>query len=348
MDKSNFPIVYYRMPHQIEAWFIQSESKPVVLDSLKNVPPKSGYIIYPFNPDGDCKVYFIQADKHVCKTPEELEADVSSSYNNWIIKDSLALNIMSKSKDAYCNMVTSAVNEIKAGSLQKVVLSRTESIENTSHNNPVKVFQKLCTKYPSAFVSLVYIPDELLWITTTPELLVSEHRNKIKTVSLAGTKPFDSDEEWGAKEKKEQDVVTEYIQEILKKYCENIMVSFPEEVIAGNLKHLITHFSATLKTDVWTLVSSLHPTPAVCGMPLNEAKKFILETEGYHRKYYSGFLGPCNVDGNIDLFVNLRCAEIFSNAINLYIGGGITKDSIPEKEWEETEMKKKTLLYAFE
>ncbi len=348
MDKTNFPIVYYRMPHQIEAWFIQSESQPMVLDSLKNVPAKPGFIIYPFIPDGNCKAYFIQADKHVCKTPEELELDVSSSYNKWLVKSSSALNNTSKSKDEYCNIVTSAINEIKAGNLQKVVLSRTECIKKANHENHVKIFQKLCEKNPSAFVSLVYIPDELLWITATPELLLSSNHNKIKTVSLAGTKQYDSLEEWGAKEKREQGVVTEYIEDILKKSCENIMVSFPEEVIAGNLKHLSTHFSATLKTDVWSLVSSLLPTPAVCGMPLKEAKKFILETEGYDRKYYSGFLGPCNVDGNIDLFVNLRCAEIFSNAINLYIGGGITKDSIPEKEWEETEMKKKTLLPAFE
>ncbi len=92
----------------------------------------------------------------------------------------------------------------------------------------------------------------------------------------------------------------------------------------------------------------MHPTPAVCGIPLDSAKQFIKQTEGYDRKYYTGFLGPCNVNGKTNLFVNLRCAELFANNINLYIGGGITKDSIPEKEWEETELKSKTLLSVLE
>src|SRR6202021_687877 len=96
------------------------------------------------------------------------------------------------------------------------------------------------------------------------------------------------------------------------------------------------------------LVSELHPTPAVCGIPLNDATQFIKETEGYDRGYYTGFLGPCNMDGKTELYVNLRCAELFADCINLYVGGGITKDSIPENEWEETEMKSKTLLSALE
>lgn len=81
---------------------------------------------------------------------------------------------------------------------------------------------------------------------------------------------------------------------------------------------------------------------------MNEAQQFIKGTERYDRKYYTGFLGPCNMDSKTNLFVNLRCAEVFSDSVNLYIGGGITKDSKPEKEWEETELKSKTLLFAFE
>ncbi len=146
----------------------------------------------------------------------------------------------------------------------------------------------------------------------------------------------------------EQLVVTDYINDILNKCCKNISVSGPQEAIAGNVKHLKTSFSAILNGSLWNLVSALHPTPAICGIPMNEAQQFIKGTERYDRKYYTGFLGPCNMDSKTNLFVNLRCAEVFSDSVNLYIGGGITKDSKPEKEWEETELKSKTLLFAFE
>jgi len=225
-------------------------------------------------------------------------------------------------------------------------LSRIKKISISA--NPLKVFYELCNKYPAAFVSLVYIPGDITWITATPELLVSAKDNEIKTVSLAGTKPAGSLDRWTEKEKMEQQIVTDYIHQILERYSKNINVSGPSEVIAGNVKHLKTLFSTALNTGLWNLVSDLHPTPAVCGTPLDKARHFIEETEGYDRKYYTGFLGPCNIKGKTNLFVNLRCAELFSHAVNLYIGGGITKDSVPEAEWEETELKANTLLFAFE
>ena len=96
------------------------------------------------------------------------------------------------------------------------------------------------------------------------------------------------------------------------------------------------------------IVRLLHPTPAVCGFPKEEAKVFILENEQYDRRYYTGFLGELNqsdVNGvlNSDLFVNLRSMEIEGSNANIYIGCGITKDSIPEKEWEESVNKSQTM-----
>ena len=84
------------------------------------------------------------------------------------------------------------------------------------------------------------------------------------------------------------------------------------------------------------LIKYLHPTPAVCGLPKETAKDFILQNENYTRSYYSGYLGELNVNENTQLFVNLRCMEVKDAKIALYVGGGITKASIPEKEFEET------------
>jgi isochorismate synthase len=127
----------------------------------------------------------------------------------------------------------------------------------------------------------------------------------------------------------------------------------PKTVIAGNLMHLRTDIIidtveinfpqlATIMLDL------LHPTSAVCGMPKVPATQFILANEGYDREFYSGFLGPINMQSNNNgqeshIFVNLRTMKIQNEVATLYAGCGITADSTPEKEWYETEMKTQTL-----
>ncbi len=123
----------------------------------------------------------------------------------------------------------------------------------------------------------------------------------------------------------------------------------PKTVVAGNLMHLRSDFSVDTKTinfpELGTvMLELLHPTSAVCGMPKMEALAFIQQYEGYDREFYSGYLGPVNVGNETHLFVNLRCMKIQNNVATLYAGGGITEDSEPEKEWQETEMKCQTML----
>jgi isochorismate synthase len=112
---------------------------------------------------------------------------------------------------------------------------------------------------------------------------------------------------------------------------------------------LTNHLNQNRKIKVLPSFIFLHPTPAVCGLPKENAKQFILENEGYERKFYSGFLGELNLNTILnkvvdsDLFVNLRCMEIERHKVHLYIGCGITKDSNPEKEYIETANKAMTM-----
>ncbi len=346
--KKSLPLVYYRMPDEKKVSLIQSNSIAIEINSLQNLQDTPGFILHPFSSLGSSKPLFIKADNYISMSIEGIYKSISDHDLAWEIKQFSQSNNASKTKEEYCKIIENAIAVIHSTELQKVVFSRMKSVSNSTAQNPVKIFCELCNKYPTAFVSLVYIPGQVSWVTATPELLLSINQHEIKTVSLAGTKSKDSIESWGEKEKMEQQIVTDYINGILQKYCKNIAVSGPQEITAGNVKHLKTSFSATLNSDVWSLVSALHPTPAVCGIPLNRARQFIEETEGYDRKYYAGFLGPCNINGKTNLFVNLRCGEIFTNALNLYMGGGITKDSVPESEWNETELKAKTILSVLE
>ena len=101
---------------------------------------------------------------------------------------------------------------------------------------------------------------------------------------------------------------------------------------------------ATLSEKAERLTKLFHPTPAVCGLPQEKAFQFIQNTELHNRSYYTGFLGPVWLHEKLDLYVNLRCMQVFENYLALHLGGGITKDSEPQKEWQETCDKAQTLL----
>ncbi|HZI24529.1 MAG TPA: chorismate-binding protein, partial [Chryseolinea sp.] len=155
---------------------------------------------------------------------------------------------------------------------------------------------------------------------------------------------------WTQKDIEEQALVERYIISCFKKirlreYDEH----GPRTVVAGNLMHLKSDFTVDMVATNFPQLGSvmlqlLHPTSAVCGVPLDTSLEFIHKLEGYDRQLYSGYLGPVNFNNRIDVFVNLRCLQILPQKAILYAGAGITQDSIPEKEWEETELKLNTLL----
>jgi isochorismate synthase len=115
--------------------------------------------------------------------------------------------------------------------------------------------------------------------------------------------------------------------------------------------HLSTIFRFSAKklaSNLGDFIAALHPTPAVCGYPKTKAARFILKKEKHDRRYYTGYLGPWRLNGEVGLYVNLRCMEIDPQQYTLYSGVGITARSVPENEWKETNNKAGTLLSAIE
>jgi isochorismate synthase len=340
--------VFYRLPNKLDIMHLSQSVPPLPFTSCNDIPPNSGFVFHPFIAGKDSPAYFIRAEQYFRLSPEEVSKMANKFGKFPVSKKSedansraIAGNNYEIRKGIFCKQVEKAVSIIKKGTLEKVVLSQVSAIKTEEKHNPVSYFLKLCKKYSSAFVYLVCIPDGGIWLGASPEMLLSFEKNKIQTVSLAGTKSQITS--WKTKEKKEQQLVTDYIHSILKAHARDITVSEPKEVNAGNLSHLQTTFTAILNSSFWELVNELHPTPAVGGVPRDKALKFIAETEQHERKFYTGFLGPVNFAGKTDLFVNIRCAELFRESADIYAGAGITKDSVPEKEWEETEMKANTM-----
>ena len=275
----------------------------------------------------------------------------------------LPVNEDSDSKQRFKRTVELAVASIRQNHFHKVVLSRTKELDIDNNFQPISAFQKLAAVYPHAFVSLVNLPENNeLWLGASPELLVQQKSGgEFKTMSLAGTQGAKDEEgviipkydiRWGEKEIEEQALVSRYIVECFKKIrLREYKETGPKTVLAGNLYHLRTDFEVdSLSLNFPELPSVmlrlLHPTSAVCGTPKPSSLKFITDIEGYDRSFYSGFLGPVQIEGDSNLFVNLRTVRLKDKKATFYAGAGITEDSIPEKEWEETEMKIDTLLHV--
>lgn len=264
--------------------------------------------------------------------------------------------VSSLERDHYLKLVEDGLTEIEAGAFEKVVPSRCKSVELNPDFSIPDAFLKLRKDYPEAFISLTTSPQSGTWMGASPEELVRVLDKTIfKTVALAGTQPYREgqnlrDVSWTQKEIEEQALVERYIISCFKKIrLREYEEHGPKTAVAGNLMHLRSEFTVNMKETNFPQLGSvmlqlLHPTSAVCGMPLTPALEFLKSREGYDREFYSGYLGPVNIDNAINLFVNLRCMQLIRNKAVVYAGAGVTIDSVPEKEWEETEMKMNTLL----
>ncbi len=253
--------------------------------------------------------------------------------------------VTESSKKNHINLVKSGVEAIQENQFEKVVLSRKEEVTLTNFD-VVTIFKKLLQNYANAFVYVWFHPKIGLWLGATPENLLQVENNRFTTVALAGTQVYQEKANvvWQEKEQQEQQFVTDYIINNLEKVTKNIQKSAVKTVKAGSLLHLKTMITGELhQQDLNAIINVLHPTPAVCGLPKEVAKSFIITNENYKRSFYTGFLGEINVAKKSSLFVNLRCMKVVKNTATIYVGGGITKDSVPEKEWEETVAKSVTM-----
>ena len=249
-----------------------------------------------------------------------------------------------ETKDDYANKIQLVIDFIKDNQLSKLVISRRKLVEyETKTINLGQTFLNLCESYPNAFVYL-FEKKGKCWVGAFSEVLgkFDKKTSEFETMSLAGTIPVN--EGWSTKELEEQQPVTDYISAILKQYSADVKQSQTYDHTSGNIKHLRTDFKAQIqRNDLEKVISALHPTPAVCGFPKEFCKNAISDFEQHPRSFYAGYIRVETAE-TTQYFVNLRCAEVFNNAALLYVGGGITVDSSPEKEWQETELKAEAVL----
>lgn len=250
---------------------------------------------------------------------------------------------IAETRKEYLDQLENVIHVIKENKLPKLVYSRRKISTDFSEIDLTKSFGNLCRTYPNAF-RYVFISGEHSWMGAFSEVLgkFNKKTGAFETMSLAGTLPVS--ESWSEKEIEEQKPVTEYIRNILEKYAEKIEESGTYDHISGNIKHLRTDFKARIQPeDLDAVIQDLHPTPAVCGIPKAFCKEKIRELEKFPRELYAGYI-RIETEETVQYFVNLRCARLYQDSVHIFVGGGITAQSNPEKEWTETEMKSEAIL----
>ena len=359
----------WRKPNSSQLAYIQdfSQSPRRVSLQLEDLP--AGFIVHPFADQADKKAFFIQGDRY-----EKLSLDSPLNQEDlpqWIQASrksiptpelkrriaSLLGNLSalsnagdSQNKEHFLQVVAKGIQAIEAGRLEKIVAARTKMIPLPTEFDLGKTLAKLLSSYPHSFVNFFHLPGIGTWMGASPEVLIETKGDYFYTMSLAGTQPAQGDNPlksaaWTQKEIEEQALVSRYIVDCfktirLREYEEH----GPKTVLAGNLLHLRSDFRVNTQTTGFSNLGSvmlglLHPTSAVCGMPRKEALNFLKTEEGWDRNFYAGFLGPVGIEQETSIYVNLRTASLHQSHALLYAGAGVTEDSVPEKEWEETELK---------
>ncbi|WP_252191196.1 chorismate-binding protein [Polaribacter sp. Q13] len=333
--KRNSPFVAYRKPNseQVSGFFMTD-----ITLHFTSQYTEAGFVFAPFNREENAVLFPLEKSEFI---NENILIE-----ENFSLNDNFKENINSD-KEKHVHLVEKALDEINKNELVKVVVSRKEEIQLDKFDI-LLTFKKLLKTYTNAFVYVWFHPKVGLWFGATPETLLNITGNSFKTMALAGTQVYIDSEEviWKSKELEEQQLVTNFIESQLKPLSTNLKIDKKETVKAGNLLHLRSSVAGELNksASLKALIRSLHPTPAVCGLPRDKAEEFIYQNENYKRTFYSGFLGELNIENkNSSLFVNLRCMSIEDKIASIYVGGGITKDSNAKKEWEETVAKTKTI-----
>lgn len=372
--ENEYPIAFWRLPNTGQVHVLVSFDDAQKLETINLEELKRGFVLAPFDNVKNPHL-FIKGDLHIAFDFDEITCQFDfnkekPSHKEERFLDSFfrqletveknhsyhkPLNTQASALPDYQEYVHKCISAIKADQIQKVVPARYMEVPLTNDFDPVDQFMKLGKTYPNAFISLTSIPEVGTWMGATPEILIEQQGDIFKTIALAATQKRDpeksiSETAWNQKEIEEQAMVTRYIINCFKKIrLREFEEKGPKTIVAGNLLHLKTDYKVnTAETNFpelgTVMLDLLHPTSAVAGMPKSTALSMIKEWEGFDREFFSGFLGPVHIDNCSNMFVNLRCMQLFEDKARLYAGAGVTEDSNPAKEYEETEIKFNTIL----
>lgn len=260
----------------------------------------------------------------------------------------------------WSSLVDLALAEIRAGTVEKVVLSRRLDVQGSRRFEIARLLDVLATAYPSCRI-INLRRNGSSFVAATPERLLRFDGRAVTVDAIAGTtgrsECSERDRALGAelrhseKNLREHAFVVDAVRQALEPCCRAIEVPpAPELMQLRNAQHLWSPISAEASpgTDIFDLAERLHPTPATNGQPRLAAHQWLRAQEPFARGWYTGAAGFIQPDTSGELWVLLRCARICGARAELYAGAGIVTGSDPQAEWDETEAKLAAMLTALQ
>lgn len=275
-------------------------------------------------------------------------------------RENIGYRLESDSRQAWGEACESAFAAIEEGRVGKVVLSRRKKL---LADHPFSSKDLLVNLIDGDAVGTVilYRYADVFFCGCTPELLVRKRGQNVESMCLAGTCPRGETLEEGemfaerlmadGKNRAEHDYVVRFIRDVFGRTCYDVDVpGVPGILSLRHVQHLCTPAKAKVLEGVLLeeLMGDLHPTPAVAGTPVGEAKMLIRSIEQYNRGFFAGAAGIVDGDGDGEFSVALRTGVFDGEMGWVYAGCGIVAGSDVEAEYAEIDAKLKTILSAFE
>ena len=277
------------------------------------------------------------------------------------VRSPLNLTWSGSNGDVWQDRVARAIEKIKGGKLEKVVLARFTTAYSDSVIESRSLLKYLSNEYPST-----WIYSNAGFVGATPELLVRLSKSLITSRILAGTIRKTGDDQRdlalagslarSSKDLEEHEYAVRSVADALAPFCSSMNVpESPFVLHLSNVMHLATDVTGVLSdnsspADIFELAARLHPSAAVCGTPTEVAKRTIDEIEGISRGRYAGPVGWIDAKGDGELGIALRCGQISSDkkSIRIFAGCGIVAGSDPEREYAESQAKLLPMRSALE
>lgn len=262
--------------------------------------------------------------------------------------------------DEWCTAVADARDVLRRTDVRKVVLARELEVRADRPIDTQAAILRLRRAYRGCHVTAMPGPGGSRMIGASPELLVARTGTKVRSHPMAGTAPATGDARADAalaadllaslKDQMEHRITIDRVHEALLPWCSYLDEEAEPSIVAvANVQHLATEVEGRLSSppaSVLDLVVALHPTPAVCGHPRDDALALIERFEGIDRQRYAGPVGWVDAAGNGTWAVGIRCAEVHERHARVFAGVGVVADSDPEAELAETQAKFQAVLGA--
>lgn len=272
----------------------------------------------------------------------------------------VAYRVEPDSREEWRDAVREALEAIGSGVVDKVVLSRRQKLIAEEPFSSKDLLVNLIDGDARGTV-LLYRYADVFFCGCTPELLVRKEASRVSSMCLAGTCPTGTDEREtrrladelmeDGKNRAEHDYVVRHVREVFRRVCFDVDVpQAPGIMSLTHVQHLHTPAEAQVLDGVglWELMGDLHPTPAVSGTPVGEARMLIRRIERYNRGFFAGACGYIDAAGDGEFSVGLRTGVFDGETGWLYAGCGIVSGSDADAEYDEIGLKLKTILGAFD